>query len=143
MALYVPLTPNRMIGAKRTSSRFRTLAHVVMGEVALRSEIERRRESEEQLALLGQELTHRIKNIFAVTGSLVAVSATAGGTIEEFVAAVRQRLNALAKAHEYVRPNISDGSEAEPGSALGGLLQALLAAYKQDQLEISSCDQIL
>jgi GAF domain-containing protein len=50
------------------------IAQAVMGEIALRAEIMRRRQSEEQLALLSQELTHRIKNIFAVTGSLVALS---------------------------------------------------------------------
>ena len=116
------------------------IAHAVMGEIVLRAEIVRRRESEEQLALLSQELTHRIKNIFAVTGSLVALSANSGGTVDEVVAAVRRRLGALARAHDYVTPKLPDRPEEE-NSTLGGLLKALLAAYPQEQIEIGECDQ--
>jgi len=116
------------------------IGHAVMGEIALRAEISRRQDSEEQLLLLSQELTHRIKNIFAVTGSLVALSANSGGTVEEVVAAVRRRLGALARAHDYVTPKMPDRLEEE-NSTLGGLLQSLLAAYPQDQIEIGACDQ--
>ena len=118
------------------------IAQAVMGEIALRAEIMRRRQSEEQLALLSQELTHRIKNIFAVTGSLVALSAKSGGTVDDVVAAVRRRLGALARAHDYVTPKLPDSPEEE-NSTLGGLLHSLLGAYPQDQVEIGDCDQIV
>jgi two-component sensor histidine kinase len=119
------------------------IAHAVMGEVLLRREIARRRESEEQLSLLGQELTHRIKNIFAVTSSLVALSARAGGTAETVVTVVRQQLSALAKAHDYVTPRRTGDPPLGDGSTLAGLFQVLLAAYPQNQIEIGACDQIV
>jgi len=120
------------------------IAHAVMGEISLRREIALRRESEEQLSLLGEELTHRIKNIFAVTSSLVALAARAGGTAETVVRAVREQLSALAKAHDYVRPRIrGDTPLEEGGSTLAGLFQVLLAAYPQDQIEIGACEQIV
>jgi two-component sensor histidine kinase len=118
------------------------IARAVMGEIALRAEIVRRRESEEQLALLSQELTHRIKNIFAVTSSLIALSAKSGGTADELVATIRKRLGALSRAHDYVTPEQPNTSRIE-GPKLGGLMVSLLAAYPQGQIEVTDCDQII
>ena len=119
------------------------IAHAVMGEIALRREIARRQESEEQLSLLGQELTHRIKNIFAVTSSLVALAARAGGTAETVVSAVREQLSALAKAHDYVTPNPTGDTSLGDGSTVAGLFAVLLAAYPQNQIEIVGCNQVI
>lgn len=117
------------------------IAHAVMGEISLRAEIARGRASEEQLALLGQELTHRIKNVFAVTGSLLSLSARAGGTVDQVVARMRQRLDALGKAHDYVTPHPHDDASAAGDTTLMGLLRLLLDAYPREQIRIDGSDR--
>lgn len=74
--------------------------------------------------ILARELSHRIKNIFAVIGGLVAIRARrhegAQGFADELTAAVR----ALSRAHDFVRP-----MEGEKGDSLRGLLGELMAPY--------------
>ena len=53
--------------------------------------------------LLSQELSHRIKNIFAVVSALIALSARQHPGARAFAVAVRDRIAALARAHEFVR----------------------------------------
>ncbi|RZJ27264.1 MAG: PAS domain S-box protein, partial [Brevundimonas sp.] len=60
---------------------------------------------EQSKELLSQELSHRIKNIFAVVSALIALSARQFPEAKAFAAAVRTRINALARAHEFVRPH--------------------------------------
>lgn len=115
------------------------VAHAAMGEVALRAEIARRAASEEQLALLGRELTHRIKNVFSVTGSLLALSAQAAGSVEEVVDTMRRRLAALGRAHDLVAPGGGDGG-AGRATTMVLLLDHLLAAYPQERIRVGGDD---
>ena len=74
--------------------------------------------------LLSQELSHRIKNIFAVVSSLISLSARRHPDAQAFAAELRERVSALAKAHELVRLR----GEAEGAQGLLSSLHALLAA---------------
>lgn len=79
--------------------------------------------------LLSQELSHRIKNIFAVVSALVALSARQFPEAKVFAASLRMRINALARAHEFVRPH-TDTSRPTVGSmTLHAFLQSLFQAY--------------
>jgi two-component sensor histidine kinase len=75
--------------------------------------------------LLARELSHRIKNIFAVVSGLIGLRARRHpGTqalAEELVGAIR----ALGRAHDFVRP-----LEGEKGDSLRGLLAELMAPYQ-------------
>jgi len=83
--------------------------------------------------LLSQELSHRIKNIFAVVSALVALSARKYPEAKPFAQALRTRINALARAHEFVRPH-SDVSQPLMGNmTLHGFLAALFSPYTDDQ----------
>ena len=83
--------------------------------------------------LLSQELSHRIKNIFAVVSALVALSARQYPEARPFAQALRTRINALARAHEFVRPH-SDVSQPLMGDmTLHGFLAALFSPYTDDQ----------
>jgi two-component sensor histidine kinase len=114
------------------------IAYAVMGEIALRLEINARRRSEDALELLNRELNHRIKNIFSLVGGLISVSARLNPGRKDFVSGLNRRISALAQAHDYIIP-ASDQSKAQPAATLAGLLEALLSPYPSDQIRIRDC----
>jgi PAS domain S-box-containing protein len=80
--------------------------------------------------LLGRELSHRIKNLFAVVSSLVSLSARGNDAVKDFARTIRGRIEALGRAHDYVRPiEWGRGGDASPRS-LHELLAALLRPYQ-------------
>lgn len=79
--------------------------------------------------LLSQELSHRIKNIFAVVSALVALSARQFPEARAFAASLRTRINALARAHEFVRPHTDTSRPTVGTMTLHAFLQSLFQAY--------------
>lgn len=99
-----------------------------------------------QNELLNQELSHRIKNIFAVVSGLISLSSRAKGEITETARELLSRIGALGRAHEYVRPQIgrSDGSPAP--MTLHKLLDTIFDAYPAyglGRLTVSGPDIVL
>jgi PAS domain S-box-containing protein len=85
--------------------------------------------------LLGRELSHRIKNLFAVVSSLVSLSARGNDAVKEFARTIRGRIEALGRAHDYVRPaEWERGGDSSPRS-LHQLLAALLRPYQAESGE--------
>ena len=82
--------------------------------------------------VLSQELSHRIKNIFAVVSALVALSGRQHPEAREFAKSLRTRIQALARAHEFVRPHTAASAPSIAGSTLQAFLRDLLAAYQDD-----------
>lgn len=82
--------------------------------------------------LLSRELSHRIKNLFAVVASLVSLSARGNDALQGFARTVRGRIEALGRAHDYVRPAQWDGGVAQPPNSLHELLFGLLRGYEDD-----------
>lgn len=64
----------------------------------------------EQQELLLREMDHRVKNLFAITGGIVSLSARAAATPQEMATAIQGRLGALAAAHQLVRPQAGTAS---------------------------------
>jgi two-component sensor histidine kinase len=115
-------------------------AAVVMSEIALREEITRRERSEDQLELVNRELAHRIKNIFTVVQSLLAMAARRDVGARSFVEAVSGRLSALAKAYTLFAQGPSDGQRSLQFHSFGALVARLLEAYPGDQWTITGDD---
>lgn len=84
---------------------------------------------EQSKDLLSQELSHRIKNIFAVVSALIALSARRFPEAKAFSAAVRTRINALARAHEFVRPHTETSRPTVGSMTLHAFLTDLFKAY--------------
>ena len=84
---------------------------------------------EQAKELLSQELSHRIKNIFAVVSALIALSARRFPEAKAFSAAVRTRINALARAHEFVRPHTESSRPTVGSMTLHAFLADLFKAY--------------
>ncbi len=74
--------------------------------------------------LLARELSHRIKNIFAVVASLVSLSMRQRPEFRGFGEELIGTLRALGRAHDYVRP-----SGGERRSSLHGMLEDLFSPY--------------
>lgn len=99
--------------------------------------------AEEQRELITRELSHRIKNIFALIMSLVTLSARTAPEAEPFANALRARIDALAHAHEFVRPGENPTLPDSAHQTVSGLFRALLAAYREadrDHIEIVGGD---
>ena len=79
--------------------------------------------------LLSQELSHRIKNIFAVVSALIALSARQFPEAKGFAASVRTRINALARAHEFVRPHTETSRPTVGSMTLHAFLNDLFKPY--------------
>jgi len=95
------------------------------------TDIDDLKRSDQAKELLSQELSHRIKNIFAVVSALIALSARKYPEAREFAGAVRTRINALARAHEFVRPHTETSKPTVGSMTLHAFLADLFKAYSE------------
>ena len=91
------------------------------------TDIDETRDLSDARDLLAKELSHRIKNIFAVVGGLVSIKARQRPEAAEFAADLAGTIKALGLAHDYVRP-----VEGRQGESLQHLLGDLVAPYQND-----------
>ncbi|MHC2104457.1 PAS domain S-box protein [Methylobacterium sp. CM6246] len=103
-----------------------------IGYATVTRDLREAKRAEEARDLLIRELSHRIKNIFAVVGGLAALTARSDPAAKPFAAAFRERLGALARAHEYVRPHSPDSAPEVEGQTVLGLMRLIMAAYEED-----------
>ena len=80
--------------------------------------------------LLARELSHRIKNIFAVISGLIAIRSRGRPELAEFAKEIGSAIRALGTAHDYVRPDDTRRSDN-----LQGLLRDLLRPYATEAIE--------
>ncbi len=83
----------------------------------------------EQNEILSRELSHRIKNIFAVISGLVSLSSRQQSGNEAFAADLQQRIGALGRAHEFVRPHSEQSAPDDLPESLHGIFRQILAPY--------------
>ena len=81
--------------------------------------------------LLSKELSHRIKNIFAVVIGLISLEARKDPDHRDFADSLIETLRALGRAHDFVRP--SGGTTRD---SLRGLLQVMFAPYGTDRVRV-------
>jgi two-component sensor histidine kinase len=89
-------------------------------------DVTERKQAEETREMLAGEMSHRIKNLFAIASALTAIAARSAATTTEMARDLTQRLTALGHAHDLVRPI---PGEVENKADLGALLTVLLAPY--------------
>ncbi len=80
--------------------------------------------------LVSQELSHRIKNIFAVLTGIVGLSARSRPELKPFADELRQRIHALGEAHDFVRPHSNDSLPATRQTSLRDLIARLMQPYQ-------------
>ncbi|MDP2358490.1 MAG: PAS domain-containing protein [Beijerinckiaceae bacterium] len=103
-------------------------------------DISDRKAQEDQLGLLTRELSHRIKNIFAIVQGLTSFTRRQHPEAAAAFDELRGRFAAMAAAYDCVRP--SDNG-APVSTSLKDLLRVLFAPYVssgRERIEIQGCD---
>jgi two-component sensor histidine kinase len=85
-----------------------------------------RKQAEEGNELLAGEMSHRVKNLLAIANSLTGITSRTTTTTTQMARELTQRLTALGRAHDLVRP--LPGNEGK-AALLGDLFTILLAPY--------------
>jgi two-component sensor histidine kinase len=85
-----------------------------------------RKQAEEGHELLAGEMSHRVKNLLAIANSLTSITSRTTTSTNDMARELTQRLTALGRAHDLVRP--LPGHEGK-AALLGDLFTILLAPY--------------
>lgn len=85
-----------------------------------------RKQAEESHELLAGEMSHRVKNLLAIATGLTNLSSRSNATVQEMARELTERLGALGRAHDVVRPLPGHQGKA---ALLGDLIAVLLAPY--------------
>ena len=85
-----------------------------------------RKLAEEDREMLAGEMSHRVKNLFAIAAGLTQIASRSAATANEMADDLTKRLIALGEAHELVRPTLVNQRKAV---SLDKLLAVLLGAY--------------
>ncbi len=102
----------------------------IIGASKIARDITDRRRAEEQRRVILREMSHRVKNLFALASSVVGQSARWAKTPEEMADAVKQRLAALARAHELMLPGVAlDKDGTSRSTDLQALVGTMLSPY--------------
>jgi PAS domain S-box-containing protein len=108
------------------------------------TDIDSAKRQTEQIEVLSRELSHRIKNIFAVIGSLISMSARQAPEHKDFAIRMRQRIGALGRAHEFVRPHSDQSRMPGIDTTFHALVREILSpypAYDSGRIEIWGEDE--
>jgi PAS domain S-box-containing protein len=107
------------------------------------TDIDAAKRQAEQTEVLTHELSHRIKNIFAVIAGLIRISARHHAELKPLTNDLVARIAALGRAHEFARPHSEASKPAIGATTLKGLLEQLLSPYLDSldgQITISGDD---
>jgi PAS domain S-box-containing protein len=87
-----------------------------------------RKQAEEGSELLAGEMSHRVKNLLAIATGLTQLTGRSAMSVEQMTGVLTERLTALGRAHDAVRP--LPGAQGK-AALLGDLLSVLLAPYDE------------
>ena len=96
------------------------------------TDIDEQKRAGDEREVIAQELSHRIKNIFSVIAGLIGFAARARPEIKDAAGDLRDRITALGRAHDFVRPHSRDSVPDAEQDSLHGLLGELFAPYARD-----------
>jgi PAS domain S-box-containing protein len=108
----------------------------VVGASKIARDISERRMAEAQQALLLREMSHRVKNVFALAGAVITLSVRSASSARELATAVRGRLGALARVNDLTLEDAAPG-RASTDTTLPDLVRAILAPYGGDGERVS------
>jgi two-component sensor histidine kinase len=95
----------------------------------LQSEQRLQRALDEQ-EILAKEMSHRVKNLFAMTDGMIRISARGATTKDEMAHALSGRLHALASAHALVHRNFGEVGGITRASELGELIRKIVRPHE-------------
>lgn len=108
----------------------------IVGASKIARDISERRRAEEEQKLLLREMSHRIKNLFTLSSSLVKLSARSTDSVEELAASLQERFDALARAHSLILPTLDGEANAKQASiTLHSLIKTVVSPLWDEKLE--------
>jgi two-component sensor histidine kinase len=87
-----------------------------------------RKQAEEGSELLAGEMSHRVKNLLSIATGLTQLTGRSASSVADMTGELTERLTALGRAHDVVRPLPGNQGTA---ALLGDLLSVLLAPYDE------------
>lgn len=87
--------------------------------------------------IIAGEMSHRLKNIFAVADSMIRIGARTAETPAALAAALSGRIQALSHAHALVRRKAGKFDGTAQVVALGELVEAIVDPYRRPHGEVS------
>jgi two-component sensor histidine kinase len=91
-------------------------------------DVTQRKQAEEANELLAGEMGHRVKNLLTIATALTQITSRSAATKEDMAHELTNRLMALGRAQDLIRPLPGQKSEA---ALLGDLISVLLAPYDE------------
>lgn len=88
-----------------------------------------RKHAEEGHELLAGEMSHRVKNLLAIATGLTRMTSRSSSSIEDMAKQLTNRLTALGRAHDLVRPLPDEQGKT---ALLGDIFTVLLAPYDDE-----------
>jgi PAS domain S-box-containing protein len=131
-----------LVDISLTISPIRDSNGKIVGASKIARDISELKKARERQRLLLREMSHRVNNLFALSGSLVGLSARSAKTPRELADSTRARLSALARAHALT---FSDGLDetAPPSTTLQSLARTIVAPFnapEHQRIAISGTD---
>lgn len=103
------------------------LAEFVGTALLLRRREEQSRRALEEQETIAQEMSHRLKNLFAITDGMIRGTARNAESPAAMADALSGRLHALADAHSLVRRKVRDSSAILEKKDFGELIRAVVS----------------
>ena len=101
----------------------------------LATQAEALREAARRKDILLQEINHRIKNLFSLAAGLISLSARSATSVAELQADLRARMQALARAHELILPDLgTDNGVDHTVTTVTALLKTIVAPHDHGSL---------
>ena len=107
------------------------------------TDIDEQKRIAEDNALLSRELSHRIKNIFAIISGLINLTRQVANGPQPELGELAQRVAALGRAHEFARPHSEQSAPTALTGTLRGLISQIIEPYQFrhiDRIVISGDD---
>ena len=101
----------------------------IVGASKIARDISELKRTQERQHLLLREMNHRVKNLFALTSSVIGLSARSAGTAQELADSARERVAALARAHALT---FSYGQPSQ-ATTLQSLIRAIVAPFDEPE----------
>jgi PAS domain S-box-containing protein len=115
-----------------TISPIRNSRGKIVGASKIARDITELRKARDRQHLLLKEMSHRVKNLFALSGSIVGLSARSAKSPHELAESTRARLSALARAHALTFSH-GFGEDARQPTTLQSLVQTIVAPFDEPE----------
>jgi two-component sensor histidine kinase len=109
----------------RAMSELASFAGIALRMIRTEEKLKQALETQETLT---KEMSHRVKNVFAIADGMIRISARTAATPAELAQSISARLHALARAHGLVRRTLSDSAYPQR-IHLDALLQTILQPH--------------